>query len=279
MTPTAIHADLATLCRQLQLPTIGREASRLAAEAGRQQVSHLAYLVQVLALEVAEREERRAQRRIKAAGFPLPKTLESFDFQRAPHLPEALLRHLATGTYIPPAEPILFLGESGTGKTHLATALGMAAAQAGRAVRFVTAAQLVTELIEARTAHELNRLVGRYTRLEVLIVDELGYLPLSRADADLLFRVLSERHERRPVIVTTNLPFSEWTTVFPDARLCRAVVDRLTHRAHLIDTGTESLRFADALARTPKGRRPAREPPAGLPLSPPKTEDLPPQSH
>ena len=271
--------ELATLCRRLQLPTIGREAGRLAVEASRQQLSHLAYLTQVLTVEVAEREERRALRRIKAAGFPLPKTLESFDFQRAPHLPEALLHQLATGTYIAAAEPILFLGESGTGKTHLATALGMAAAQAGRAVRFVTAAQLVTELIEARTAHELNRLVSRYTRLEVLIVDELGYLPLSRADADLLFRVLSERHERRPVIVTTNLPFSEWTSVFPDARLCRAVVDRLTHRAHLIDTGTESIRLAEALARTPKGRRASREPPAGLPVSPPKTETSTPKSH
>jgi DNA replication protein DnaC len=154
----------------------------------------------------------------------------------------------------------------------------MAAAQAGRAVRFVTAAQLVTELIEARTAHDLNRLVGRYTRIEVLIVDELGYVPLSRADADLLFRGLSERHERRPVIVTTNLPFSEWTTVFPDARLCRAVVDRLTHRAHLIDTGTESLRLADALARTPKGRRSPREPPPALPLSPTKTKHSTPKS-
>jgi len=278
MAHTAVHDDIATLCRHLQLPTIGREASRLATEASRQQLSPLAYLAQVLALEVAEREERRAQRRIKAAGFPLPKTLESFDFQRAPHLPEALLRQLATGTYIAPAEPILLLGESGTGKTHLATALGMAAAQAGRAVRFLTAAQLVTELIEARTAHDLNRLVSRYTRIEVLIVDELGYLPLSRADADLLFRVLSERHERRPVIVTTNLPFSEWTSVFPDARLCRAVVDRLTHRAHLIDTGTESLRLAEALARTPKGRRNSREPPVALPLSPPKTETSTPKS-
>lgn len=273
MAPAALQDEIVTLCRHLQLPTIGREASRLATEALRQQVSPLAYLAQVLALEVAEREERRAQRRIKAAGFPLPKTLESFDFQRAPHLPESLLRQLATGTYIPAAEPILLLGESGTGKTHLATALGMAAAQAGRAVRFVTAAQLVTELIEARTAHELNRLVGRYTRLEVLIVDELGYLPLSRADADLLFRVLSERHERRPVIVTTNLPFSEWTSVFPDGRLCRAVVDRLTHRAHLIDTGTESLRLADALARTPKGRRHSREPPAATAPDPTTPED------
>jgi DNA replication protein DnaC len=118
--------------------------------------------------------------------------LESFDFQRAPHLPEAQLRGLATGTYIVQAEPILFLGESGTGKTHLATALGMAAASQGHAVRFVSAAQLITELVEARDARELGRVVGRYSRVEVLILDELGYLPLSRADADLLFRVLGD---------------------------------------------------------------------------------------
>jgi DNA replication protein DnaC len=123
MAHAAVHDELTTLCRQLQLPTIGREARHVATEASRQQLSHVAYLAQVLALEVTEREERRAQRRIKAAGFPLPKTLESFAFQRAPHLPEALLRQLATGTYITEAEPILFLGESGTGKTHLATAL------------------------------------------------------------------------------------------------------------------------------------------------------------
>jgi DNA replication protein DnaC len=261
MASPVCEAEVLELCRQLKLPTVGREALRLAAEASRQPVTPLAYLVNVLTLELAEREERRAARRIKAAGFPLPKTLESFDFQRAPHLPEARLRELATGTYLLHAEPILFLGERGTGKTHLATALGMAAAQAGHAVRFVTAAQLVTELIEARDAPDLNRLVGRYSRVEVLILDELGYLPLSRADADLLFRVLSDRHERRPVIVTTNLPFSEWTSVFPDARLCRAVVDRLTHRAHIIETGTHSIRLADTLARTDKRRRSPRDPP------------------
>jgi DNA replication protein DnaC len=261
MEPQVSEAEVLELCHQLKLPTVGREAVRLATEAARQQVTPLAYLVNVLTLELTEREERRAARRIKAAGFPLPKTLESFDFQRAPQLPEARLRALATGTYLATAEPILFLGESGTGKTHLATALGMAAATQGYAVRFVTAAQLVTELIEARDAHDLNRLVGRYSRVAVLILDELGYLPLARADADLLFRVLSDRHERRPVIVTTNLPFSEWTTVFPDARLCRAVVDRLTHRAHIIETGTHSIRLADTLARADKGRRSPRDPP------------------
>ncbi len=180
------------------------------------------------------------------------KTLDGFDFSRAPHLPETQLRQLANGEYIDKAEPILFLGEPGTGKTHLATALGMAAAAAGRRVRFNTAAGLVTELVEARDARELGRVIRRYSRVDLLIIDELAYLPLSRSDAELLFRVLGERHELRPLVVTTNLPFSEWTNMFPDPRLCRAIVDRITHRAHIIDTGTSSIRLQETLARTQK---------------------------
>ena len=131
----------------------------------------------------------------------------------------------------------------------MATALGVAATQQGRAVRFASAGRLVTELVEAKNAHELGRLVGRYSRLELLVLDELGYLPLSKADAELLFQVLSERHERRALVLTTNLPFGEWTAVFPDPRLCRAVIDRLTHRAHIIETGMQSIRLQEALHR------------------------------
>ena len=127
----------------------------------------------------------------------------------------------------------------------------MAAAQQGRAVRFASAGRLVTALVEAKNAHELGRLVGRYRRLDLLVLDELGYLPLSKADAELLFQVLSERHERRALVLTTNLPFGEWTTVFPDPRLCRAVIDRLTHRAHIIETGMQSIRLQEALRRHP----------------------------
>lgn len=127
----------------------------------------------------------------------------------------------------------------------------MAAAQPGRAVRFATAGRLVMELIEAKDARTLGRIVGRYSRLDRLILDELGYPPLSKADAELLFQVLSERHERRALILTTNLPFSEWTTVFPDPRWCRAVIDRLTHRAHIIETGLQSIRLEEAMRRHP----------------------------
>jgi len=203
----------------------------------------------LLEAEVEERDHRRAARRIKDAGFPIVKTLESFAFSRATHLPEALIRKLCDGDYIDRAESVILLGEPGTGKTHLATALGVAAAQQGRLVRFVTVGRLVNELVEARDARELSRLVGRYGRVDLLVLDELGFVPLGRTDAELLFQVLSERHERRGIIITTNLPFGEWTSVFPDPRLCRAVIDRLTHRAHIIETGAQSLRLDDAQRR------------------------------
>jgi DNA replication protein DnaC len=244
-------ATLKSLCQTLKLPAVAREAVPLAEAAQRQGLSVLGYLCQVLDLEVSERAARRAARRIKEAGFPQPKTLESFDFRRAPALPEVQLRRLAEGAYIDRAETVILMGEPGTGKTHLATALGMAAAQQGRAVRFATAGRLVMELIEAKDARTLGRIVGRYSRLDLLILDELGYLPLSKADAELLFQVLSERHERRALILTTNLPFSEWTTVFPDPRLCRAVIDRLTHRTHIIETGLQSIRLEEAMRRHP----------------------------
>lgn len=250
---TAKTRRLEELCRELKIPAVGRHAERLAKEATRRKVDPLTYLLDLLEAERESRRQRRAARRLKEAAFPVTKTLESFDFGRSPRLPETLLRELAGGEFIDCFEPVVFLGEPGTGKTHLATALGAAAANAGRRVKFRTAAALVTELVEAQDARELGRLVGKYVRYELLILDELGYLPLSRTDADLLFRVFSERHERRATIVTTNLPFSEWTSVFPDPRLCRAVVDRLTHNAHIIETGSESIRLKKTLERRAKG--------------------------
>lgn len=242
---------LRELCQTLNLPTVAREALPLAEAALRQGVAPMTYLTQVLELEVQARAARRAARRLKEAGFPSVKTLESFDFHRAPQLPEALLRELAEGEYINGAQTVILMGEPGTGKTHLATALGVAAAQQGRAVRFTTAGRLVNDLTEARDVRQLGRIVGRYSRLDLIVLDELGYLPLGKADAELLFQVLSERHERRALVLTTNLPFGEWTSIFPDARLCRAVIDRLTHRAHIIETGTQSIRLQEARRRYP----------------------------
>ena len=253
MGPTSSKSPLAEVCRQLKLPTVARDAERLASQSSRQGLGPMAFLMELLEGELEERRERRCVRRLKEAHFPMVKTLEGFDFSRAPHLPEGLIRQLADGHYIAKAEPVLLLGEPGTGKTHLASALGAAAAAQGKSVRFVTAASLVTELVEARDSQELGRVVGRYSRVEVLIIDELAYVPLARSDAELLFRVLGQRHELLPLIATTNLPFSEWTTMFPDVRLCRAIVDRLTHRAHIIETGTRSLRLEDTLRRQKQG--------------------------
>ena len=165
-------------------------------------------------------------------------------------MPQATIAALAQGSWIDDRESVILLGDSGTGKTHLAIALGVLACQQGRRVRFTTLAALANELQEAESRRELSRVVARYVRTELVVLDELGYLALPAGAAELVFQVISERNERASMIVTTNLPFGEWTKVFPDARLAKAVVDRLTHRAHIIDTGSESWRFRHGLART-----------------------------
>ena len=175
------------------------------------------------------------------------KHLEDFHFSDNPKIPQTTIAALAEGSWINDRESVILIGDSGTGKTHLATGLGIRACQQGRRVRFTTLAALANELQEAQSRKELARVVGRYARTELLVLDELGYLALPDGAAELVFQVLSERHERSSLIVTTNLPFGEWTRVFPDARLAKAVVDRLTHRAHIIDTGSESWRFRHGL--------------------------------
>ena len=185
--------------------------------------------------------------------MPKLKTLEEFEFQTAPHISAALIRNLAEGGYLQRSEPIVLLGETGTGKTHLATGLAVAACRQRKRVRFTTAAQLVNELGEAKNRSELNRVTNRWTRYELIVIDEMGYVAMPEAAAELLFQVIAGRAERAAVIVTTNLPFSEWTTMFPNARLCKAMLDRLTDQAHIIETGTESYRFRRTLAK--KGRK------------------------
>jgi len=235
--------------RELHLPAIRARFRALAAEALREQQTPLAYLAALLEAEVPERAERRERRRLTDARFPLIKRLEDFRFDDNPKVPQATIAALAEGSWIDDHESIILIGESGTGKTMLATALGVCACQQGRRVRFTTLAALANELQEAESRKELARVVGRYSRIEVLLCDELGYLALPDGAAELVFQVISERNERGSLIVTTNLPFGEWTKVFADPRLAKAVVDRITHKAHIIDTGTQSWRFRHGLDR------------------------------
>lgn len=243
------EAAIRQYAKQLRLPTLSGQFAQLAEEAVKERQSHLSYLEALLAGEVEERGRKAMARRIQEARFPSVKTMEEFDFQCASHIPAALLRNLSEGGYLARKEPIIFLGETGTGKTHLATGLAVAACRQWKRVRFTTAAEMVTELIEAQNHAELTRVRNRWTRYDLIVIDELGYVMMPDAAAELLFQVIAGRAERAAVIVTTNLPFSEWTTKFPNARLCKAMLDRLTDQAHIIETGNESYRFRRTLEK------------------------------
>jgi DNA replication protein DnaC len=262
MSPTATQQALEALveahARELHLPTVRQRFRALASEAAREQQTPIAYLAALLEAEVQERAERRERRRLLDARFPLLKRLEDFRFEDNPNVPQATVATLAEGSWIADRESVILIGDSGTGKTHLAIALAICACQQGRRVRFTTLAGLANELQEAESRRELARVVARYARIELVVLDELGYLALPEGAAELVFQVVSERNERGSLIVTTNLPFGEWTKVFADPRLAKAVVDRLTHRAHIIETGSESWRFKHGLARTKRrgGRTP-----------------------
>jgi DNA replication protein DnaC len=243
----ALEALIDAHAVELKLPTVRRRFRALAEEAVREQQTPVAYLAALLEVEMAERAERREKRRLIDARFPQIKRLEDFRFSDNPKIPQATIAALAEGSWIDDRDSIILIGDSGTGKTHLCIALAVCACQQGRRVRFTTLAALANELQEADSSKELARVVGRYARTEVVCLDELGYLTLPDGAAELVFQVLSELHERGSLVVTTNLPFGEWTKVFPDARMAKAVIDRLTHRAHIIDTGTESWRFRHGL--------------------------------
>ena len=252
--PTLQHSTILGYARQLRLPTLGGEFARLAEQAIRQEQSHLSYLEALLGEEVEERERHTMARRIQEAHFPKVKTLEEFEFEKAPLLPVALLRNLAEGGYLERSEPVLFTGEAGTGKTHLAIGLGVAACRQKKRVRFTTAAALINDLMEARNQNELSRITSRWMRYELIVIDEMAYVSIPESAAELLFQVIAGRAERAAVIVTTNLIFSEWTSMFPNARLCKAMIDRLTDQAHIIDTGKESYRFRRTMEKKKGGK-------------------------
>jgi DNA replication protein DnaC len=248
------QATIRQYAKQLQLTTIGGQFVQLAEQAVKEKQGHISYLEALLGAEVEDRYRNAVARRIKDAHFPKVKTLEEFKFSDAPHLPAMQIRNLAEGGYLQRSEPIIFLGEAGTGKTHLATGLAVDACRQRKRVRFTTAAEMVNELIEAKNKSELNRVTRRWTRYDLIVIDEMAYVAMPEAAAELLFQIIAGRAERAAVIVTTNLPFSEWTTMFPNARLCKAMLDRLTDQAHIIETGTESYRFRRTLHKKKGGQ-------------------------
>jgi DNA replication protein DnaC len=249
ITDTAAEASIGASTRELRLPVVRTEAARLAEAALRDRVSHLAYLADVLAAETDERAERRRTRRVAEARFPRLKRLSDFDVSVSPNVTVETISLLASTSYLDRGEPVVLLGDSGTGKSHLLIGMGLAACEAGKRVRYVTCAGLVNELAEAQDERRLARLVARYGRLDLLLVDELGYVQLDVRGAELLFQILTEREEKASVAIGSNLPFSEWGQVVTDPRLVAAIVDRVTFNGHIIETGTESYRLRSTRAR------------------------------
>ncbi len=267
MTPTASAESpapprvlLTHHLRQLKLPTVLREYEKVAAEAARDGQDHIRYLLRLVELELIDRERRMVERRIRAARFPAVKSFDTFDFTAIPSLNKPLTLELSRCEYVVTRDNVIALGNSGTGKTHVALALGLAACQRGFSVVFTTAAALVHQLMEARDEKRLLRLQTQLDAAKLLIVDELGYVPLSQTGAELLFEVFSRRHERGSTIVTSNLPFDEWTSVFGNQRLTGALLDRLTHHVHILEMNGESYRLKQSKTRRRKDPASSDEP-------------------
>jgi DNA replication protein DnaC len=236
--------------KALRLPTVAAECEKVASRCAADNVDHLSYLLELLELELLDREKRAAERRLKAAKFPTLKTLENFDFAARPSVNKVLIAELARCEWIDKRENLILIGNPGTGKSHLATALAVVACTKGYKVRFYRTTELVTALIEARDERAFLRLKGQFAHLDLLVLDELGYVPASKVGAELLFDVISSAYERSSLIVTTNLPFESWTEVLGSERLTGATLDRLTHRCKIVETKGPSYRLHDAKART-----------------------------
>ena len=245
--------------KALKLPAMHEECEKIAAGCAKDNVDHLAFLLRLCELELIGREKRATDRRLKAARFPTYKTLEDFDFKAQPSLNRVLVSELLRCEYIDKRESVILLGNPGAGKTHLATVLGIAGCHRGKKVRFWRVTELVTQLMEARDDRQLLRLKGQLAKLDLLILDELGYVPASKLGSELLFDVISQAYERTSVIVTTNLSFEQWTEVLDNERLTGAVLGRLTHRCHILEASGESYRLKDARRRS-RGKASARKP-------------------
>jgi DNA replication protein DnaC len=248
LTEQAADAAVEQACRMLRLPTIRTQFPDLAQAAAREQMSYRAFLAELLMAECDDRARRRSERRIKAAGFPREKSLRTFDFDANPNLDPAVIHTLATCDWVKKGLPLCLIGDSGTGKSHLLIALGTEAAMAGYRVRYTLATKLVNELVEAADDRQLTKTINRYGRVDLLCLDELGYMELDKRGAELLFQVLTEREETASVAIASNESFSGWTKTFTDPRLCAAIVDRLTFGGNIIETGTDSYRLAHTRA-------------------------------
>ncbi len=261
--------------KELKLPAFLREYRQLATQCAQEGADHPDYPLRLAELELIDRHQRKVQRRIRAAHFPATKSLDTFDFAVIPSVNKALVVQLARCAYVEHHENIIAIGNSGAGQTHVALGLGLAACQRGLSVGFTTAAALVNELMEARDERRLLNLQRQLARLKLLIIDELGFVPLSTTGAELLFDVFSQRYERASTLVTTNLPFDEWSEVFGSERLTGALLDRLTHHAHILEMNGESYRLGGSVGTPPQRRQ---RQPGRVPISAPRTPTLDPTS-
>lgn len=247
------HLLLEHHLKALKLTSMLREYAAVAAACSQQNCDYASFLLKLSERELIDRERRATERRIRDAQFEIVKTLDTFDFSAQPSINEALVRELVRGEYIHKRENVLLVGNPGTGKSHLGIALGFAACAQGKRVRFINATALVTQLLESQESRSLQRQMRQFKRLDLLVLDELGYVPFSKVGAELLFDVISHAYERTSVILTTNLPFEKWTEIMGCERLTAAMLDRLTHRVHILEANGESYRFKDAQKRKRKG--------------------------
>ena len=249
--------------KQLRLPTMLAEFEKLSREAATANEDYPRYLLRLTELELVTRQSNALVARIKQAAFPVQKDFDTFDFSATPSVPKQKLLELARGEWIDQRENTCLIGSAGTGKTHIATSLGLAACRQGRRVRFFTAATLVTLLEERQKQYQLDRFLTMLDKADLLICDELGYLSFSRTGAELLFQVFADRYERGSLLITSNLPFSEWVQVFQGERMTAALLDRLTHHCHIFEMNGESYRFRESMKEkrhkdTPKDRPPKK---------------------
>lgn len=238
---------LKSYLKRLRLPAMAQAYPKVGQEAAHSNARYEQYLLTLLEQEVLQREANQQKRRLLQARFPVLRTLDSFDFTALPTLNKAKVLDLSRGEYIDKRSNIILVGDVGTGKTHVAVSLGVCACRQGKRVRFYTAAGLINELVEAQAENRLSKLQAQLLKQDLIILDEVGFIPFSPAGAQLLFQFCSARHERGSLLITTNLGFADWTQVLGDERLTAALLDRLTFHSHIIEFRGESYRFRQSL--------------------------------